>query len=377
MDVSALSVSIDVDMSGFINAMEEVAAMLIAVAEEFEKVAQDLQGSFAKINESGEETKSFWGQVIEYALKAIEIFDGLKKAIGFVVDALKYFKLVGQEATATGLLGSLLELAGVSAELATPIGWVALAVTALALAYEDLYGSAKKANEEQQKTATIQSDDTLNGSHTIGLTNPEFKKPLTGSDTTYTTGDYRLNSAEIPKSYKQTSTDSTSPAVTVSGSQNSSTTDNGSQDMTTDFLNRTQSIYNQLQQAFPPKNAQIKVSANATAENERLPDDSSSVQNINLINQGYKKLAPTIQAATDKVKEQNEASRESAELFKDLQSVASGAFSTIGDALGKMMAEQRINYYAGIVIKDPSQAKFLKGWLNRVNTIVAMYSKAV
>ena len=40
-------------------------------------------------------------------------------------------------------------------------------------------------------------------------------------------------------------------------------------------------------------------------------------------------------------------------------------------------AEQRINYYAGIVIKDPSQAKFLKGWLNRVNTIVAMYSKAV
>jgi lysozyme family protein len=35
-------------------------------------------------------------------------------------------------------------------------------------------------------------------------------------------------------------------------------------------------------------------------------------------------------------------------------------------------AEQRINYYAGIVIKDPSQARFLKGWLNRVNAIVAM-----
>ncbi len=37
-------------------------------------------------------------------------------------------------------------------------------------------------------------------------------------------------------------------------------------------------------------------------------------------------------------------------------------------------AGERIQYYKGIVERDPSQARFLQGWLNRVNTIVAMNS---
>src|SRR5579885_1686089 len=129
IDVSTLSVSIEVDMSAFVEAMEDVAAMLIATAEMFEDVAQDISDSLQGINTSGGETKGVFAQVVEFILKAIEIFKALKDIISAITWIFTELGIAEEGATATSLLASFLELIGVSAELATPIGWVLLALT--------------------------------------------------------------------------------------------------------------------------------------------------------------------------------------------------------------------------------------------------------
>ncbi len=130
MEVSALSVSIDIDISAFVDAMEQVAAILIATAEEFEQVANDIENAFKDITKSGQEAQGFW----EKFFKVLETAAVLKDVIEILAYAFEGLKYLFKETSVAELVEGLGELTVVIGEAITPVGWLVLGLTAAGLA---------------------------------------------------------------------------------------------------------------------------------------------------------------------------------------------------------------------------------------------------
>ncbi len=254
-DVSALSVSIEVDMSAFMEAMEEVTAMLIATAEMFDEVARDISKALSGISESGGETQSTLEKIIKFIIEAVDIFKTLKEIINGVIDVFKFLGLAEEDATATTILASFLEFMGVAAELATPIGWVMLGLTSIALAYLALHDSGGKANEALSDTndnVKVTGDSIENATGKV----IEFNNALND------TNNIQLSAKEPPPG----------AAIHAKVNDNNVPVDNG-----TIYFNQQQGIINQGSQPGLTQGSSLSSGSNTN------PDSSESdkpMQNI-------------------------------------------------------------------------------------------------
>ena len=79
MDVSALSVSIEVDMSAFIEAMDKISATLIATADLFDTVSKNIAKAFSNIGKSSDDAGGAFDTFIDKGSKVAEVTDVISK----------------------------------------------------------------------------------------------------------------------------------------------------------------------------------------------------------------------------------------------------------------------------------------------------------
>jgi len=360
IDVSALSVSIEVDMSAFTEAMEDVIAMMVVVAKTFEDATDNINISLGSINISGGETKGVFAQIIEYVLKAVEIFKALKDIIAGVVWVFELLGVVEEGATGATILGSFLALIGVSAELAPPIAAVLLVIAALALAFEALYDKSEDAKDSLKdfKKSAAELGQAKASESTEQVKLPKNLHPLYNTHTTNI--DDNGFSREFRNLQFNSSKGNGSENVTPNTNPNSQQTES---DQTTPVLPITppdpkidkiieewEEVRKKIHSKLQLGNATVKVEANAANLNTNDSDKKPAASDVAKVNEEYNKLGKNVKGVNDDIDKQNEKIKESAELQRDLQNAAVGSFTAIGDALGKMMAGQKnVNPLAAII----------------------------
>jgi len=281
MDVSQLSVSIEVDMSGFIEAMEKVSATLIATADLFKKVSDSIGESFSGMGKSSEEGQSSFGHFVELGKNSFEIFKILKELLGNVGISMLGVGTAGEEA------GSAIGLLGTEASLG-PLGLIAAAVTAIGLAF----AMTSKSTTEATKTVKeyqASADKISFKSSTNILDGLDKKKYQDRADAT---------ASDTPDSHQDNNFMAVRPINDET--QTDSTTDKKEPDsnkLSAEFDDDYKSILAHLKELNPPDKANIKVEVSVTDKK----DSSGKANGPSASNNGME--LPKLQMPTDAVNE--------------------------------------------------------------------------
>jgi hypothetical protein len=351
INVSALSVTIDVDMSSFVEAMESMTAMMLATAYEFEKAAENISNSFTGINKVGEENETFWGKLVKGFLTTIDIASKVKDTI----DLLKWI-IVGLgdalgDLSVAGAISGIAEFGAAIIAAIEPVGWIIIGAVALGTAIvgivhacsgasdsfqdvgkdtDDLNNKFKltalQANEVWEKLKNISSVsgfkfDGVNEAleQDYNRKNPENANNSFGDNNgVHMKFPIMLNSGN--KDLEPSNTIQSNPVTQAP-------IDSKEQSMQTDFVNKYKDFYEFLKQLNPPGNAHVKIGASSTAVNI---NDSDTQNNPNTPQGSNTQSAEKIDAAAKATARLNEKTAETKELLTEVQDAAVGAFSTIG-----------------------------------------------
>jgi len=312
MDITGLSVSIDVDMSGFVEAMEEIVALLMTVAQELEALEKNAASSFDSASKSAKDLSDDILDLVEdVALLAADV------ALIFAGDEIQ-----GGISLFHDIMQSVKDFKK----------------------YQD---DAKDSTQENTNSIKAQDQAAGNAAQTIQKLSNVIKDTSTGHIPIMTsTGDgHYVNNDSSPGTSGSQSTSSSSLSNDI-GDQ--PTLD----EVFADAYKKNLAFVKSL---VSSKDAIIKVSASATAVNIHTPDDSSGTANPASSSQqtvaGTQQVTSAVnaQAASYKNLGNNiEGSNKAQKASLDFAPMVEGAIDTLTTSLANI-GKKGANPVAGLI----------------------------
>ena len=378
MDITALSVSIEVDMSGFIEAMEKLTALIMTLNDEL----KGMQGGFSdaseginELNESADNTTEILGDVIDLATDLVEIFAGDEEEIlpfflhlaKFAVDAKKAIDdLTKSEEKRTKLPGNRNQY--------TPLPQHTIPPTQTTTTPQ----SGPKSDDEYVTVQRVEGQGTIRikkteldslmkneqgnqqyGDSTSIGPQPGIGMPPLGNDT--------LSYKEPYKAQDDTRIVQNIPPFLPPP--------NNQIDESKKKLEDFQKNLELVQQMMGKINPVLKIKVDATSLTEQskqlgtvINQQNNYVTQINKTNDALAKEAEATANLTAKQQLQNAATEATKMTMDAAKGAISGTFESLGDSIGKMAAGEKVNPFAGIMKTLASAAKSLGAHLIELGT---------